>query len=91
MKAVENRTPMIGDKVLVKHRTTTNKRGEAVFEAAPAEIFYVKKVLLGGAVIVNSGDLWDVVPDSSGKALWASCDPLAKPNGREKKSKKGVK
>lgn len=68
----EVRIPKVGDKVLVRHRTKVNKKGEASLESAKGHLDRVKHVMMDGAVTVGSGDLWLVKRSTESGADWVT-------------------
>lgn len=66
------RTPRVGDKVLVRHRSKANKKGETVLEATKPYVDRVKLVMLDGDVIVGCGDLWKIKRSGESNAEWVT-------------------
>lgn len=69
VSAVERRTPMVGDTVLVRHRVKANKRGEATLEPCKGVVATVTAVYLDGDVRVGD-DLWAVKKAADSKTVW---------------------
>lgn len=66
------RTPAVGDKILVRHRTKVNKKGEVALEVCRGHVDVIRQVMLDGWVTTRSGDLWEVKRSAESNADWVS-------------------
>lgn len=64
------RTPNVGDKLLVRHRSKSNKKGDVGLEPTKPEVKRIKTVMLDGDVTTASGDLWKVKRSTESGADW---------------------
>lgn len=69
-EAVKHVTPKIGDTVLVRHRSKSNKRGESCLEVSKPVVDVVVQVMLDGDVKVKCGDVWQIKKAADSKTVW---------------------